>query len=132
MHEQDQCQEGEDPRDQAHHRALEQLGDLLGDLGPGELYLLTDQDRRLLGDVENQLGNRLVDVARRCGWLLGLGPRGLVGLGYSGGSSSNTRRQTTIARRCAAILANAPRAATRPLQVNRLTMSFSTCFLVLV
>ena len=51
----DQAGDGEDPGDDPDDGALEQLRDLLADLGLGELDLLADEELRLLGDVLDRL-----------------------------------------------------------------------------
>ena len=60
VHEHREAHEREDPGGDPDHRALDELGDLLADLGLGELDLLADQDRDALGDVEDQLADRPV------------------------------------------------------------------------
>ena len=52
--------EGEDAGGDPDDRALDELGDLLADLGLGELDLLADQGRDALGDVEDELADRPV------------------------------------------------------------------------
>ena len=51
----DQGEDGEDARDDPDHRALEELGDLLGHLGLGQLDLLAHQQRGALGDLLDRL-----------------------------------------------------------------------------
>src|SRR4029077_10830928 len=53
--------------------------------------------------------------------------RGRAGfaVGHSGGSSLNTRRQITSESRCAATVASAPVAASKPAQISRLKISLS-------
>src|ERR1700689_5115598 len=113
-------EEGRDEKDPGGYGddcAARELGDLLGDLGLGELDLLAHKQAGAFGD----LGDRGGDVLR----LLPARRSLLLGLAHSGGSSSKRRRQSSPAARCATMLDSAPRPASRPDHINRLTMSFS-------
>ena len=57
VHEHREPHEREDAGRDPDHRALDELGDLLADLGLGELDLLAEQDRDALGDVEDELAD---------------------------------------------------------------------------
>ena len=115
----------EDAGGDADDRALDQLGDLLGHLGLGELDLLADEERDALGDVEDELADGA--VARACrrrrervgGWwaspaITRAGPRRRSG------------PRSAAAIRAAARLASALDAASIPAQSSFLTMSLST------
>src|SRR5262249_21268353 len=101
LHDQDQREKGEYAGRDPDDRAAEDLADFLAELGLGELDLLADEGRDLFGDVEDEFADGLV-VGR-----LRRGDARPGHRAYSGGSSLNTRRQTTAARRVAAMLARA-------------------------
>src|SRR4029079_12918401 len=57
LEEVDDAEHREHPGDHADDRALDERGDVLGDLGFGELDLLADQELRVLRDVLNGLAD---------------------------------------------------------------------------
>src|SRR4249919_58637 len=143
VHQHRQGQQDEDARREPGHRAAQKAVELLGDLGLGELDLLADQDRSSIGDLEDELAHCHVlwGLGGHLLWGLGAvaGGRSLarpsggdrllrlsaLAVGHSGGSSLNTRRQITSESRCAATVASAPVAASKPPQISRLKISLS-------